>query len=537
MVPEKLDIYNIDELGPTTGTVFQIFANNNLDLKINTLFDTGAMKSVMSWKMYQQLKLSDLDTASISHVVGASGESLGARGRTRCEVNINGSKFFQTCIVCKHLKRPLILGRDFSIHNCIGISWTKANTHQLTQNNEVIAETTEYQSPSRSSVSLEKNVKIPPCLCTVVDIDINTTEEIKVEIIPDQLWLSTNPNICTYPMIADLKDKVPNTVIPFVIVNFSHHEHLHLPKDHTVAFTEKDCNEGEVLEICTMEQLEKDLPRNWIPERKHQEKLNEFFENPFMQKEDDFLKCPVEAPVHRKFLLEDKIISPKTQQALDELCEKDEDIISKNSGDIGKTMLVEMETDTGNHHPPPIASKPYTLPLKHYEWVQREIETLERAGIIERSISPWASELVIVPKKSTQGEPPRRRMCVDYRRMNKLQPKVTKADGGKGCISLIPLPKIDELYTKLKGYKVFSSLDLRSGYYHIGLSESAKPKSAFVLSSLWKYQFYRVPFGLAQAAAYFQKLIYDVLKGCNFTMGYLDDIIIYSKSEKNTWNT
>ena len=121
---------------------------------------------------------------------------------------------------------------------------------------------------------------------------------------------------------------------------------------------------------------------------------------------------------------------------------------------------------------------------------------------------------------------------MDYRKINKLQPKVTKADGGKGCISLIPLPKIDELYAKLKGYKVFSSLDLRSGYYHIGLKDSAKPKSAFVLSSFGKYQFNRVPFRLAQAPAYFQKLINDVLKGCNFAMGYLDDIIIYSRSEK-----
>ena len=138
---------------------------------------------------------------------------------------------------------------------------------------------------------------------------------------------------------------------------------------------------------------------------------------------------------------------------------------------------------------------------------------------------------MIVPKKSTPGEPPRRRMCIDYRRINKLQPEVTKADGGKGCISLIPLPKIDELYAKLKGYKVFSSLDLRPGYYHMGLTKSAKPKSAFVLSSLGKYQFNRVPFSLAQAPAYFQKLINDVLKGCNFAMGYLDDIIIYSRTE------
>ena len=249
-----------------------------------------------------------------------------------------------------------------------------------------------------------------------------------------------------------------------------------------------------------------------------------------MQKDDDFLKSPAEAPVHKKVLLEDKDISPKTQKAFDKLCEKYDDIISKNSGDIGKTMLVEMEIDTGNH--PPIASKPYTLPLKYYDWVQKEIETLERAGIIERSISPWASPVVIVPKKSAPGEPPRRRMCVDYRKINKLQPEVTKADGGKGCISLIPLPKIDELYAKLKGYKVFSSLDLRSGYYHISLKDSAKPKSAFVLSSLGKYQFNRVPFGLAQAPAYFQKLINDVLKGCNFVMGYLDEIISYSRSEK-----
>ena len=226
--------------------------------------------------------------------------------------------------------------------------------------------------------------------------------------------------------------------------------------------------------------------------------MTELFENPFMKKKDDFLKSLADAPTHRKVLLEDKDISPKTQKAFEQLCAKYDDIISKNSGDIGKTMLVEMEIDTRNQ-PPPIASKPYTLPLKHYEWVQRERETLERAGIIERSISPWASPVVIVPKKSAPGEPPRRRMCVDYRRINKLQPEVTKADGGKGCISLIPLPKIDELYAKLKGYKVFSSLDLRSGYYHISLSESAKPKSAFILSSLRKYQFNRVPFGLAQA--------------------------------------
>ena len=113
-------------------------------------------------------------------------------------------------------------------------------------------------------------------------------------------------------MIADLKDREQNTITPFVIVNFSHHKHLHLPKDNIVAFGVKDCNDGYILEIWTMVQLEKDLHRNWIPERKHQEKMSEFFENPFMKKDDDFLKSPVEAPVHRKVLLEDKDTFPKT---------------------------------------------------------------------------------------------------------------------------------------------------------------------------------------------------------------------------------
>ena len=79
------------------------------------------MKSIMSLEMYEKLKLKDLTTTSIPHIVGASGKSLGARGRTKCEVNINKRILYQTFIVCEYLKRPIILGTDFSIQNCIGI--------------------------------------------------------------------------------------------------------------------------------------------------------------------------------------------------------------------------------------------------------------------------------------------------------------------------------------------------------------------------------------------------------------------------------
>ena len=100
-----------------------------------------------------------------------------------------------------------------------------------------------------------------------------------------------------------------------------------------------------------------------------------------------------------------------------------------------------------------------------------------------------------------------------------------------GNISLVPLPEIDEMYGRLKGAKYFTTLDLRSGYYHIGLSEGSKAKTAFV-TPFGKYQFEVVPFGLAQAPAYFQQLISMVLQDCSeFAMVYLDDIIIFSRNK------
>ena len=110
--------------------------------------------------------------------------------------------------------------------------------------------------------------------------------------------------------------------------------------------------------------------------------------------------------------------------------------------------MVTMDIDTGDS--PPVCQKPYTLPLKHYSWVQQEIETLELAGVIKKSISLWASPIVVVPKTFAPGEPLRHRMCTDFRKLNELQPEVHRMDSETGGnISLVLLPKIDEMYGRL----------------------------------------------------------------------------------------
>ena len=72
---------------------------------------------------------------------------------------------------------------------------------------------------------------------------------------------------------------------------------------------------------------------------------------------------------------------------------------------LEKTPLLEVEIDTGDSLP--ITQKPYTLPLKHTTRVQRELEILEKARVIVRSVSPWASPIVVVPKRTVPGEPPK----------------------------------------------------------------------------------------------------------------------------------
>ena len=123
-------------------------------------------------------------------------------------------------------------------------------------------------------------------------------------------------------------------------------------------------------------------------------------------------------------------------------------------------------------------------------------------------------------------------MCVDYRAINALLPEVWKVgSSAKGILTQFPLPKIDKMYGDLAGTNVFSNWDVRSGYYHIGLTPDSQPKTAFVVQN-GKWEFKSVPFGLSQAPAFFQAMANQMLEGLSFAKGYLDDILIFSKNEQ-----
>ena len=120
--------------------------------------------------------------------------------------------------------------------------------------------------------------------------------------------------------------------------------------------------------------------------------------------EKKFITSPAEVNTHRKMQLQDAEVTEENREKFRLLCEEFEDIFSKDSTDIGKTPLITMDIDTGDS--PPVCQGPYNLPLKHREWVQKELGTLERAGVIVRSISSWASPIMVVPKKDRTWKTP-----------------------------------------------------------------------------------------------------------------------------------
>ena len=332
-----------------------------------------------------------------------------------------------------------------------------------------------------------------------------------------------NPNVYIPPSCVNNPNNQYNPkYMPLTIFNLSKVDHLYIGRDTVVTFAEEPTIDTYNIELASEDKIKEHLvkPCNWVLQR--HETL------PEIPSDTAFICFPADVPGPHKVQLQDKDITTDIRQRFEELCEEYGEAFSKNNEDIGRTKLVKMDINTGDS--PPVSSRPYTLPLKHYEWVQREIESLEHAGVITKSMSKWVSPIVIVPKKPAPEEPPKRRLCVEFRKVSEIQQGVITAGKTKGQISIHPLPKIDKMYAKLKGAKVFSTIDLRSRYHHITLGKSSRAKTAFVMP-FGKYEFLMVPFDLAQAPAYFQLLMNKVLKGHKFAMTHLDDIIIFSENE------
>ena len=493
------------------------------------LVDTGASRCCIREDYFNKIPGTSLSLLKGVRIRSATGRDLQTLGRAECAFTLGDRDYKMEFIVCKNLRRPAILGLDFLRQNRIGTTWTPTGTFALQRGEEILVESIEVCFENTNPmITAYRHYTVPARSIMIVTAKANMQLQDQgrvFEVNATPSFMDKHPSMITLPVLHKTDQETKENV-PYLLINLSM-EDEEIEKGEELA--EMRVCPYQLNEIETEQTDEEEI--NNIEEDKIFEQCDMFDDKTEVEKK--FITSPAQIESQRKVKLQNAPITDEDRSNFKELCNKYTDIFSRSSEDIGHTPLLKMDIDTGDS--PPVCQRPYSLPLKHVEWVTKELEILEKAGVISRSVSPWASPIVIVPKKSEPGEPPRRRMCVDYRVLNSLLPPVNKAHSkAKGILTLVPLPKIDEIYAQLKGSKVYSAIDMRSGYFHLGLSNDAKPKTAFVPGGPHgaKYEFNRCPFGLSQAPAYFQRLIHEVLKGITFAFGYLDDILIFSPDNK-----
>lgn len=193
-------------------------------------------------------------------------------------------------------------------------------------------------------------------------------------------------------------------------------------------------------------------------------------------------------------------------------------IFYKDGDHLPATSYVMHSINTKNDIP--IYSKMYRYPHVHKKEVDKQIAEMLENKIIIRSNSPYNAPLWIVPKKVDNSGSQKWRIVIDYRKLN-----------DNTIEDRFPIPNIEDIFEKLGRSIYFTTLDLAKGFHQIRVDPKDRPKTAFSTAT-GHFEFSRMPFGLKNAPATFQRLINDVLSEYinKICVVYMDDILIFSGS-------
>jgi hypothetical protein len=198
------------------------------------------------------------------------------------------------------------------------------------------------------------------------------------------------------------------------------------------------------------------------------------------------------------------------------MMQKYTDVVGNNLPEgLPPKRAVDHDIITGDAKPVNINS--YPLSDEKMREQMSQVDMLLKKGLIRPSASPWGFPVLFVKKPNGKW-----RMCIDYRALN----QVTLKNG-------YPLPRIQELLDQIGNARVFTKIDLTSGFWQVRLTEQAVPKTAF--NTIWgKYEWLAMPFGLCNAPATFQTLMNEALRPFlgKFVIVYLDDVLIFLKTKE-----
>ena len=245
-------------------------------------------------------------------------------------------------------------------------------------------------------------------------------------------------------------------------------------------------------------------------------------EREIRKRTDPELMAPIPRPESQLQAVKD-LWGASACESLSNLLDEFDELFMKHKADIGRCTIakhtVEVEPGAVPHREGARRMSP-----EKAERANQEVRNLLALGMIQHSLSPWASGVVMVKKKN--GE---LRFCCDFRPLNEITIK-----------DAYPLPRIDESLARLGKAKIYTSIDLAWAFWQIPVRKADRHKTAFACE-LGLFEWRRMPFGMCNASATFQRSIARALRNIvnregSMVMAYIDDIVIATETVEDQWH-
>ena len=480
---------------------------------VTALIDSGSCVSLL----HEQTLLStygDVPLQAAPRLCAVNGEGLRVLGAVDIECCIGGCSFLHAFVVSPDIRRDMILGSDFlfdhgALLNIAQGTLTfkdlsvplgvKATSFGPSEPSPAVAEdpapvsdscvsdsnSQEDLSTYSSRVTVGRALTLPAGHVVLVPCMSVQEAPVTVDCVADPLdsFLTKFPDVSVTPGVVTVGPDRSRVVV--VLENHS---------DHPVLLA-KDVNIAELSPV----------PEDFIVED-NDPTVSSVADTP------PLVLSPERAEVIRTYVDSQSHLSVPEKSTLTELLRENHDLFILQEGDFGHCDVFPHRISTGETKP--VKQPTRRVPYHRRQALQALLDDLLARGIITESISPWASPIVLVPKKDGSL-----RLCIDYRKLN----SVTEPDA-------YPIPRVDDMLDSLSGCSWFTCLDLASGYWQIAMDEEDKAKTAFT-TPLGLFEFSVMPMGCRNGPATFQRVMEAVLHGlCNvptqpFCRVFFDDVL------------
>ena len=454
---------------------------------VQFLVDTGAEISAISQHLLNRIApYAHIRPASLSNIVGVCGEVHRVLGQVELDFECEGLQFRQRFCVFEHLHVSILVGLDFMTANNVTVQFGQVEiqvpSKQAASITTIKVKATPVTGGQTSFAYTTKEVIVPPHSEVLVPVRISGFANNSVVLIEPKLNLSDlslagGKNLCTVVNSKGVYRLMNPTNLPVFLSSNQRLGKVSMIDSKSV-FDLKEPSQAEILNFShtskttNHEQVIRDLGINLDNSNLTEEQRSKLY---------NFLG---------------------------------NNIFAKDMSELGETNLHSHTIHTGDAQP--VSAAPYRQTLQMRAELERQLEEMQKQGIIEESNSVWHSPVVLIKKSNGEW-----RFCVDYRKLNAVTVPMS-----------FPIPHMSDVFDTLAQSKaeISSTLDLRSGFWQVPLDKATKHKSAFITHQ-GIFEFNRLSFGMTNAPLSFQSLMTKVLKNLNFKIAlvYIDDVLIFSK--------